>query len=170
MQSQVNMHYSMKSHLHNRANILKQEMKADQGRGNIDAAQKNLTNTESQENIADQKLSQTINSQQKIINKASKEKSDMDNTMIVSNDPTILMRQKQIVSSEIAKLQSTDDAAENTKQIHQLQQQLEKIQTTLQQLQESQPSRSNDQDNTISTTTQSIASNIGPAYTVQLEQ
>lgn len=164
------MHYSMKAQLHNRANILKQEMKADQGRGNIDAAQKNLTNTESQENIADQKLSQTINSQQKIINKASKEKSDMDNTMIVSNDPTILMRQKQIVSSEIAKLQSTDDAAENTKQIHQLQQQLEKIQTTLQQIQESQPSRSNDQDNTISTTTQSIASNIGPAYTVQLEQ
>lgn len=170
MQSQVNMHYSMKSHLHNRANILKQEMKADQGRGNIDAAQKNLTNTESQENIADQKLSQTINSQQKIINKASKEKSDMDNTMIVSNDPSILMRQKQIVSSKIAKLQSTDNAAENTKQIHQLQQQLEKIQTTLQQIQESQPSPSNDQDNTLSTTTQSIASSIGPAYTVQLEQ
>lgn len=170
MQSQVNMNYNMKTHFHNRGSIIKEEIKADLGRGNIAAEKKNLADTESQENTASQNLSESINSQQKMINKASKEKSDTDNTIMVSNDPTVLMRQKQIISSKIAKLQSVDDATANTKQIQQLQQQLQTIQTTLQQMQASQSSSNNDQNNIASTSTQSTSSNIGPAYTVQLGQ
>ena len=164
LQSQVNMNYNAKRQFHNRASIIKEEIKADIGHGNIAAAKENLADTESREDTASQKLSESINSQQKLINKTSKEKSDLSSKMTTSNDPTVLMRQKQIISSEIAKLQSADDASSNTKQLQQLQQQLQTIQTTLQQVQANQPSSNNDNN------TQSTLLNIGPAYTVELGQ
>ncbi|GMA97220.1 hypothetical protein [Pelosinus sp. IPA-1] len=169
LQSQVNMNYNMKRHFHNKASTIKEEIKADIGRGNIAAEKENLADAKSQEDTASQKLSESVNNQQKIINRTSKEKSDLNNIVTTSNDPTVLMHQKQIISSEIAKLQSADDASANTKQVQQLQQQLQTIQTALQQVQANQPSSNND-NNITSINAQNTLLNIGPAYTVELGQ
>jgi len=168
LQSQAQMIRNVQTNFHNTEGILKAELKTDKGVIRV-KKQEMLKSMDKQGSVSNKYLSDTTSQEQKALSKASKEKDDtttVKKVIVNSKDLTVLQQQKQVVSSQIVQLQ-TSDATTNDKQLQQLQQQLQTIQGAIQQVQVNGASNASINQDVVTT---SGVPDMGPAFTLEVTQ